>query len=220
MHSQDESWLASSWTHDIRTHLTIVQGALRLMGSGQLTLDQSQEYIVVAQNNVFAVLRMLNNLLDMDHWSEVGRAKLADEQIDNLLTSLIENVKPFAHERRVNLEYCVPKSLRAYCDPVMLERILYNLLSNAIKFTPPFGAVFLSAFYKDRSVQITVSDTGPGLTEKQKEQFQRDTTTSVGGGLGLRIVKMLTAAMKSTVEYMGKKGERNTFLLKIPVRPD
>ncbi len=216
-----EKWgLASGWSHDIRTHLNILLGAVGMMDSGKLTAEQSKEYISIVQHNVTVVLRLVNHLLEADEGCVAGEARLANAQIDGSLVCLVESIKAYAAEHQLELLYDIEAPLYAYCDMEMLERVLYNLLSNAIKYTPPNGFVYLSARQRDGWVQINVADTGYGLSQQKQDQFRGDVMQPVGTGLGLRLVKMMTAAMKGYVECASRERIGTTFSVKIPVAVD
>jgi signal transduction histidine kinase len=108
----------------------------------------------------------------------------------------------------------------------MINTILRNLLSNAIKFTPENGAITLESNVKSSEVEISVSDTGVGISEEDcKLLFNISTTISTKGtsnetgtGLGLIICKEFVEKQggKIWVESEPGKGSRFIFTLPLP----
>jgi signal transduction histidine kinase len=107
-----------------------------------------------------------------------------------------------------------------------VQQILYNLLSNAIKFTPEQGRILISAAMPDDvTVRISVTDSGPGITEEDQlrifEKFrQLDgslTRREPGTGLGLAICKQLSELLAATISVTSQVGQGSTFSLDLPV---
>lgn len=208
--------LASGWSHDIRTHLNIVKSAISMMESGKLTQEQTREYTGMIRQNVLAMERLINHLLNCGDSDEKMIPNPLHMQIDALLCRVVENVKPLAASRQIDLFYDISGPLHAFCDPEMLERVLYNLLTNAIKCTEASGIVYLSARKKDACVQINVADTGCGMSERQLAQLSDGVQKPVDSGHGLRLVKMMMAAMNGRIACSSHENLGTTFYLYIP----
>jgi two-component system phosphate regulon sensor histidine kinase PhoR len=105
-----------------------------------------------------------------------------------------------------------------------VQQAVFNLLDNAVKYTPPGGSVHLSAREADKSLVISVSDTGLGIPKEHLarifERFyrvDRDRSRELGGtGLGLSIVKHIVEAHRGTVEAQSELGRGSTFTLTFP----
>ncbi len=110
-------------------------------------------------------------------------------------------------------------------DVLKMESILNNLLSNACKYTNIGDSIILTLKYrpKDKKLQIIVSDTGPGIPEKDKPYiFQRFFQSSAnkergGTGIGLYLVKNFTELHGGTVNVFSDTAEGTTFVVEIPV---
>jgi len=117
--------------------------------------------------------------------------------------------------------------VRCRFDPEALATVIGNLLDNAVKYTRPGDRVHVRVRPVERSVEIEVADTGPGIEEvhlpRLFERFYRvDTGRSrdLGGtGLGLSIVKHLVQAMGGTVRVRSTVAQGTTFTVCLP-RPD
>jgi signal transduction histidine kinase len=103
---------------------------------------------------------------------------------------------------------------------------MLNLLSNAVKFTPRGGAVEVVARRTDGTVEIAVSDTGPGIApEDQEAIFEafRQVGTDVtrkreGTGLGLALTRRFVELHGGTIRVESAVGRGSTFTVRLPIR--
>jgi signal transduction histidine kinase len=115
-----------------------------------------------------------------------------------------------AAEADVALEVSAAPGIRCELAEGALEQVLDNLLANAIEAAPPGTAVALAAERRDGSVEITVTDAGPGMDAAAREhafdRFWRGREDPRGSGLGLAIVKRLVEADGGTVRLQEADG--------------
>jgi anti-sigma regulatory factor (Ser/Thr protein kinase) len=104
----------------------------------------------------------------------------------------------------------------------MLRRILQNLLANALRYTQR-GGVLMGCRPKGASVSIEVHDTGPGISETQREaifmEFQRGDTSigdDAGIGLGLSIVRRFATALGHEIDLKSRSGRGSMFGVTVP----
>lgn len=113
----------------------------------------------------------------------------------------------------------------APANPGATRQILDNLISNAVKYTQHHGTVHLSAAKSAEKVEITISNTGPGLSEKDQEKlwgkFTRLTPKPTGQehstGLGLWIVRKLATDMGGNTLCLSTEGEGSTSGVRLPL---
>ncbi len=223
-----QSELFSSLSHELRTPLTAILGYTDLLRRSTLA-DEQQAHLDTVGKSAQSMLEMINNLLD---WGriEAGRMKLNDDLID--LHQIIEDVTtllaPLAYEKKLELAHIVyedvPRRVRG--DAQRVRQIVVNLLSNAIKFTQQ-GEVVVRAM-RDRAdegrvwLNLSVSDTGPGISPEQQKRlfqaFQQTAGTRGGSGLGLTITRKLTELMGGRVDMQSTPGQGSTFGVVIPFR--
>jgi len=208
--------VATGWGHDIRTHLNILLSGICMISTGKLSKAQTNQYLNMLCDNVLAILRMVNRLMEADCVCEQHETKMQDHQIDGFLTKLAEDIRLYAASKNIEVLYDIASPLYAHCNMEMLERVLYNLLSNAVKYTDANGFVYISARDKGDSVQINVADTGRGLTEAQLQAVCSDDPNSKGIGIGLRLVKSMTAQMRGRIECTSRERVGTTFYLHVP----
>lgn len=168
-------------------------------------------------------LRSLNKLLgDLGEVSRLESGLIVPDKkafaLHPYFESLVREFELICSNKGLQLRF-VPTSLWCYSDPEMFNRIMRNLLSNAIKYTET-GKILIGCRRRGSSIRIEVWDTGVGITqESQKvifEEFYRvnpaqQKESSVG--LGLSIVRQLTALLKHRLEVVSVPGRGSCFSL-------
>ena len=147
--------------------------------------------------------------------------------IPQLLEGLTAFFSPLTERKMIKVRLHVDDAIPlVQTDVNKVQQILYNLLSNAIKFTPENGRIVIKAsMLDDTTVRVSVTDTGPGISEEDQakifEKFrQLDgslTRKEPGTGLGLAICRQLSELLAATIGVESKPGEGSTFYLDLPV---
>jgi len=107
-------------------------------------------------------------------------------------------------------------------DPTHLRQVLLIVLDNALRHTPPGGNVRLEAHAHDRHIEITIADTGSGITPKDLshvfERFYRADSArgNTGSGLGLSIAKGLVEAQHGQIGIVSQPGQGTRVTVKLP----
>ncbi|MBP8252411.1 MAG: ATP-binding protein, partial [Herpetosiphon sp.] len=121
----------------------------------------------------------------------------------------------------------LPEPIMIYGDQRRMHQVMLNLLSNAAKFTHN-GTVTLSVQFNDtqekRWIEISVQDTGIGMSSTQLEQLfqefsqvhRKKRTTYEGTGLGLVISRKLCERMGGTIVVASNEGVGTTFTVRLP----
>jgi len=132
-----------------------------------------------------------------------SRELILNMQIENLveiLSDCIETFMIFAQERKIFFKKDLPKNLMLEVDKIWLSQAISNLISNAIKNTPERGGILIKLSEERTHVDISIEDTGVGLTKKEIEKlfekfgkierFNEDLDIDIeGSGLGLYITR-------------------------------
>lgn len=169
-----------------------------------------------------AVEDILSALLDISRL-DAGAFKIERNafRLDELFSSMETEYSALAHDKGLRLRV-VPSSATVFSDRRMVRRVVQNLLSNAIKYTQS-GKVLLGARHRNGSIVIEVHDTGPGITDVQKEtifqEFKRLDTAPAseqGLGLGLSIVDRVVKALDHTLVLKSRPGTGSVFSLTLP----
>ncbi|HEU4638750.1 MAG TPA: histidine kinase dimerization/phospho-acceptor domain-containing protein, partial [Candidatus Binatia bacterium] len=167
-----KSDFVSNVSHELRTPLTAVEVLIDNMLdgiTGPLNNQQSR-YIIGIKDSADRLARLIDDLLDLSV-IEAGRVELRSGpfSLATLLIAVAESLKPMAEEKHIRLQAnALDASLIAWADRDKVTQILTNLISNAIKFTPPGGEVSFAIQQEAAGwLQVTVSDTGPGIAPEQ-----------------------------------------------------
>jgi signal transduction histidine kinase len=171
------------------------------------------------------LLGIINDLLNFSR-IEAGRITydMKPMSFGRAIRAVLPMIDPQAKQRELDVRVVETADYQVVADSTKVEQILLNLLSNAIKFTPPGGSISLSGASTERTVSISVTDTGRGIArEKQERIFEPFvriddgfSRTTEGTGLGLAISRDLARAMGGDLVVESTPGAGATFTLTIP----
>jgi signal transduction histidine kinase len=181
--------------HDLRTPLNRLRARIELALLQQPARAETRALLEATLADAQAMIATFNALLDIAR-AEAGSERGGFEEVDlaALGRDLADLYRPVAEDAQLRFEYqCVP-GLAMRANRHLLAQAVANLLDNAIKYTPPGGSVRLDARRDASGPMISVTDSGPGIPEADRERvLQRfvrlDATRSTpGSGLGLSLV--------------------------------
>ncbi len=219
----------STVSHELRTPLTSIRGSLGLLAGGVLgeLPPQAAEVIAVAERNVLRLVRLINDILDLERFDS-GRIEMNFETValDSIFMRSLETVRPFGDQEGVILETS-PTAAQVWADGDRLVQVLVNLLSNAVKFSPRGSAVRLSASQEDGWSQVRVRDQGRGIPASLREAiFERfrqveasDARQKGGSGLGLAICKAIIEQHGGSIGVESEEGKGSVFWIRLPDSP-
>ncbi|MHB1324608.1 MAG: ATP-binding protein [Thermoleophilia bacterium] len=226
-----KSEFLSVMSHELRTPLNAIIGFSEvLMDMGEHKLgDREEKYLVNIETSGRRLLQLINDILDLAKISSEDE-ELAQEDLS--IPQVMEDIRklghPFAAQRRVRLEVQPSDSLPLIqADAAKIKRILYNLVSNAIKFTPEGGQVILEAVAVENMVEISVTDTGIGISQDdQKKIFSKfqqldsaHTRKYEGTGVGLALSKKLVEMHGGRIWVQSELGKGSRFTFSLPITP-
>ncbi|MDB6002684.1 MAG: signal transduction histidine kinase [Rhizobacter sp.] len=222
----------SNVSHELRTPLNGVVGAAELLASSQLDAGQQQAVSILTRSNA-ALTTLIEDLFDFSRL-KTGYVRVEDMpmQVSELLFDTAEMFAAQAQRNGIELvvhcESDVPDVVLG--DPARVAQILQNLSSNAVKFTPSGEVRLTASRVRDDSegtdwLQLSVADTGIGVTAQQREQlfkaFQQGdgsiTRRYGGSGLGLAISRELAQLMGGRIEVASVPNVGSTFTLRLPL---
>ncbi|MGI8857577.1 MAG: GAF domain-containing protein [Thermomicrobiales bacterium] len=226
--NRHKSAFLANVSHELRTPLNAIIGFAQLLIDDVIPIEEERElaYQDILESGSH-LLMMVNNILD------VARIEAGQQLIDRIAFPLGPEV--LAVERMLaaviankgqRLSVSIPDDLaEVIADRDRLRQVLLNLLSNAHKFTPPDGAIILSArCIGAETVAITVEDTGIGIAPEHQaivfEAFQQVESgyarTQQGTGLGLALTKQLVELMGGKITLESAPGVGSAFTMTLP----
>jgi PAS domain S-box-containing protein len=219
-------------SHELRTPLNAILGFSDVMRNERFGAIGNEKYKGYAHDIYQSgehLLSLINDLLDLSR-IEAGKFELNFEEVDvaAVAEDALKLMKEQAAREKVILRRSIAPDLpRVVADERSLKQILLNLLSNAVKFTGSGGQVVLSARMNARGeLEITVSDTGIGMSEEELERalrpFERITgkgrPDKPGTGLGLPLTKALAEANHARFEIESEPGKGTTARIVFPTQ--
>ena len=216
--------LLAALSHDLRTPLSAVVGlaeSLELTKPELSGLQRDTAQAIAEEARRMSAL--VNNLLDMAR-IESGDVKLRREwqSVEEVVGSALKAAHPALANHSV--EVALPPELPLVeFDATLIERVLYNLLENAGKYTPAGTAIRVAAEALGDQLLITVSDSGPGVPEAQREaifeKFTRGSRESAtpGVGLGLAISRAIVEAHRGRIWVEDNAGHGARFCFTLPL---
>jgi signal transduction histidine kinase len=209
--------------HDLRNPLHTLQLSAQAMAEPNMTVPMRQRQVRLITRLVESMNRLIDELLDIGR-IEAGSFPVskAPIRLKSVLDDTVSTFAPQARERGISLtrEDVSPLGI-VVCDRDQVMRVLWNLVGNAVKFTPPSGRVTLIAGRDHDMVEISVTDTGPGLSEEDLalvfERFwQADRTRRFGTGLGLVIAKGIVEGHGGSIWAESTMGHGSAFHVSLP----
>jgi PAS domain S-box-containing protein len=215
-------------SHELRTPLNAILGWSRMLQSGAAPAEKRDRALEAIVRNAKAQNQLIEDLLDVSRIMS-GKLRLSVDSVDlaQIVEAAIDVVQPAGDAKGVRIQKLLdPDAGPVSGDPGRLQQVVWNLLSNAVKFTPRGGRVHVTVRRAESNVEISVSDTGSGITQDFLpyvfDRFRQEDgaiTRKAGGlGLGLAIVKNIVELHGGGVEaHSGGADQGSTFTVKIPV---
>jgi PAS domain S-box-containing protein len=215
-------------SHELRTPLTAIVGWTSLLEGKQLDEETASRAIQIVDRNARSLTELIENLLEVTR-GQTGKIRLNLRTIElaSVIQAAVDAVLPAVQAKQIRLQTVLdPKAGPVTGDPERLQQIVWNLLTNSIKFTPEGGHVQVTLRRMRSHVEITVSDTGRGISPEflpfvfdRFRQADASSTRAHGGlGLGLSIVRHLTELHGGTVSaYSPGEEQGSTFVVRLPL---
>jgi PAS domain S-box-containing protein len=215
-------------SHELRTPLNAILGYARVLRTGIAGPEKFGRGLEAIERNANSLAQIVEDVLDVSRIIS-GKMRLDVQPVDlaPVVQTAIDAVRPAAEAKGVRIETVLdPRASPVSGDPDRLQQILWNLTSNAVKFTERGGRVQVRLERVNSHVEVTVSDTGVGISPEflphifeRFRQADGSTTRERGGlGLGLAIAKQLVEIHGGSIEASSTgSGQGATFRVKLPL---
>jgi two-component system sensor histidine kinase KdpD len=218
--------LLDSISHDLRTPLVSITGALSSLAESDLHLDADEQRALVenARTEAERLNRLVGNLLDMTRL-EAGGLRVVREPTDlqDLIGAALEQLGKRLHQRQISVT--IPDGLPLVAlDFVLLVQVLVNLVDNALKYSPADAPIAVTGALSSGWLTLTVADRGRGIPESELphifDKFYRihHPHQTSGAGLGLSICKGIVEAHGGQISAANRAGGGAVFTVRLPVR--
>jgi two-component system phosphate regulon sensor histidine kinase PhoR len=218
----------SNISHELRTPLASLKALVDTLRDGALNdPPAAQRFLDRIETEVDALTQMVQELLELSR-IESGQVPLrfSAAGVEDVVRQPVERLMPQATRARLAVAIDLPPNLPpVLVDLERVRQVVTNLVHNAIKFTPPGGAILVTAgrVADGDEIVISVEDTGVGiaaddLTRIFERFYKADRARSGGGtGLGLSIAKHIVRSHGGRIWAESTEGQGSTFHFTLPV---
>ena len=224
-----KSEFISTVSHELRTPLTSINGSLGLLAGGIAgdISGQAKRLIEIASNNSERLVRLINDILDIEK-IESGQMAFRNVSLEvmPLVKTALDSNQAFAEQHGVNLLLVGDAgNARIAADRDRMAQVFANLISNACKFSTAGMTVEVRVGQRGDVIRFEVADTGRGIPDEFRERMyqkfaQADSSDSRrfgGTGLGLSIVKAILDNMDGTIDFVTELDKGTTFSIEFPI---
>ena len=217
--------LLNSISHDLRTPLVAITGALTALDENYIGLDESARAALIenARGEAERLNRLVGNLLNMTR-IESGAIKLHLEpgDIQDLIGTALEQLGARANKNRIKVT--VPANFPLVpMDFTLMVQVLVNLLENAVKYSPNDSLIEVSASQNDSTARLQIADRGVGIPSDDLNRVfdkfyrvQRPESVS-GTGLGLSISKGIVETHGGGIRAINREGNGTILEIELPL---
>ena len=220
--------LIANVSHDLRTPISIIQGYIETlqMKADTLTIEERNNYLQTISESTGKLEKLVSELFELSKL-EANQVEPKKEPffISELINDICRKYDLIAKAKSIKLQPSLAKDLPLVdADVALIERVMQNLIDNAIKYTPEGGTIILQTIYRENKVEVSVTDSGIGIPENEREQifgryYKANNYTELknSAGLGLAIVKKILDLHNSSLELVSQVNSGSTFIFNLPV---
>lgn len=212
-------------SHQLRTPVSIARTAAQVtLSRDDRTQAEYRESLEVIAKQTRRLTKMVDDMFMLAQADAEARPlQLAPLYLDEVIDEAVDESRLLATARKILLRTESPGETPFVGDQHLLCQLFMNLLDNAIRVTPEGGSIVIALRRDAHAINVSVSDTGPGIADGRSEHiFERfvrlDTGGTEGGGagLGLPIARWIAQAHGGTLtlDSTGPHGSR--FLVTLP----
>jgi two-component system sensor histidine kinase KdpD len=219
------SALLNSISHDLKTPLVSITGALSALldNASKLNEQQKNELLETARGESERLDHIVNNILDMTR-TESGVLRISKKPCDlrDFIGACLEQLKDKLGSRNIKIN--IPKEMpEVNVDFPYMLKAFSNVIDNALKYSPDGSAIGIEASYIDGKARIFVRDYGCGISKEDLgrifNKFYRVQRAQnvLGTGLGLSISKNIIEAHGGHINAESVLGKGTTFIIELPL---
>ena len=211
--------------HDLRNPLSAIKMLAAATGDGDDAAGTVHERLAMIRSAATQMDGLIRDLLD------VARAEAGQLHVDakptplgEVMESALSTLRPLLDEARVELRVSDLPRAAVLADNARIGQVISNLIGNALKFTSSGGRVTISATVTDSVMQVSVTDTGSGITADLLphvfDRFRQSNTPAIrsrGAGLGLPIARGIITAHGGRMWVESEVGKGSTFSFTLPL---
>lgn len=215
------------FAQELKTPLTNIKTALKLLDSPQLKSEQRDRYMQLLHIQCDRQNSLISRLLELAELEDAQSTEIHAVHLADVVPSVISTYQPLAQEKGIQLSCDIHPNLPDIsCLESWLRQIVIHLLHNSLKFTPTGGKVGVLATVEGQCVQLAICDTGIGIADSEIpkifDSFYRGRSTTgdeISAGLGLTIVQQLLQLCGGSIAVTSQIGKGSNFNVLLPLAP-
>jgi len=228
--NRHKSVFLANMSHELRTPLNAIIGFSELLTdaqNGQFDEATRKRFLSQILTSGRHLLGLINDILDLSK-VEAGQMELRLQTLSvaDSVDQVVKTVEPLVAKKSISLTSTVAGAGDMLADAGKVKQMLLNLVSNAIKFTPEGGSVTIGAVRIKETIEISVTDTGIGISESDLKSIFREFhqvdfgpgRKHEGTGLGLALTKRFALLHGGDVRAASRPNKGSVFTLSLPVR--
>lgn len=214
--------LFNNISHEFRTPLTLISGPVENQLKRPDNSEEDELELNLIKRNSKRLLNLINQMLDMAKL-ETGHAqlKISPRNLNAFLHQLIGNFEYKAKQKKIDFNYQITGLENVWFDKELTEKVLTNLIGNAVKYTPENGFIEIQASENQDWFHFIISNNGNTLSDEELtrvfDRFYFGKQNTDGIGIGLSLVKELSALAKGDISVHSAAPGEIDFVLKLPV---
>ena len=211
-------------SHELRTPLTVLKGNIDVMLMDPALTRENRDQYERMSSEVSRLIRLTSNLLYLASADAGREPERRPVELDIVCLEVLRQSRDLKQEVKVAMGN--EDEVMVIGDRDQLKQMILNLVENAIKYTPPGGEVKLSLNRNGSTVDMSVSDTGPGIPPELLpnifERFNRGEHRGImgGTGLGLAIASRIARAHGGEIRVDSTVGKGSEFTVSLPLAPE
>jgi signal transduction histidine kinase len=208
--------LAATVAHEVRNPLGVMRSAAQTLAETLPAGHQAAQASAFIITEIDRLANVVNSLLRFARPLQLDARPV---QVAALFERAILLTRDEIDSKRLRVERHTATALPAVqADPDLLGQVLIGVLANAVEAVPPGGAIVLDAYAADGAVQLSISDSGPGVAPELRARVFEPffTTRPRGTGLGLAIARQIVEAHGGRIEVGDAAGGGARFIITLP----
>lgn len=209
--------LASGIAHEIQNPLAGISGAIKVIHSEMSDEDSNKAILKMILEQIIRLSKTAGDLLS---FARPSVPKKISVNLNEIIKQAIFFIQKQAEEQGIEIRKGFEtKSLEILADPELIKQVFLNIMLNGMQAMKKEGVLSIDYNINKTMVEISISDTGPGIKEEDKGKIFNPffTTKSKGTGLGLYNVKNIVESHNGKIRVSSVVGNGTTFTIMLPV---
>lgn len=213
--------------HELKSPINAIEGYADIMTGRQAgaALEAYDPMFQRIKVRTVAMRKLIVDLLDLTRIESGGHARVLESlDIGRLAAGVMENCRESATQKKVDLNTELPEGHWYRADRVEMEMLLNNFITNGIKYNRENGVLNVAVQSDERSLTLTFTDTGIGMTEEEQAQLFKEfsriknkkTRGIEGSGLGLSIIHKIVSLYHGDIHVQSQSDVGSTFQVVLP----